>query len=131
MDRLPKRTIYAKRNAEAIDVIDKIDFLSIDFLKIQKLTGDIVFLDPSDNRKDKKEPYSVFKNAEPDLPTLLSKSFETSSRIALKLPHDIDVAELPTLFHTTLEKYGLYNSSFFCFVNIVKDIQRDSVLRLR
>lgn len=74
---------------------------------MKRLSGDIVFLDPSDTRKDKKETYSVFKHAEPDLSNLLSKSLETSYCIALKLPHDTDVAELPILFHTTLDKYGL------------------------
>ncbi len=92
-------------NAELHRVLDNIDFLSIDFLKIKKIDSDVVFLDPNVIRKDPKEPYSVFKLAEPDIPSLLNKSFQASCRIALKLPHDTDVAELPELFHKSLEQY--------------------------
>ena len=107
IDSQPSRTLAANNYAIMIDVANKIDFITVDFLKMKNLHADIVFLDPSDIRKDSKEIYSVFKHAEPDLPSLISKALGMSYQIALKLPHDIDVSELPELFHTTLEKYGL------------------------
>lgn len=107
IDSQVKRTQSAKKNAESNDFLHNIDFLTIDFLKIKTLNGDIVFLDPTDTRKNKKDSYSVFKHAEPELPLLLHKSFETSYKIALKLPHDIELNDLSDLFHTTFERYGL------------------------
>jgi len=120
IDSLSSRTQAAKNHAMVNDVANKIDFLTVDFLKIKNLHGDIVFLDPSDIRKDPaKEIYSVFNHAEPDLPSLISKALGMSYQIALKLPHDIDITELPELFHTTLEKYGLFSKRFCIEIEMV------------
>ena len=71
--------------------------------------GDVVFLGPSDTRKNQNESFSIFKHAEPDLRNLLAKSLEISYCIALKLPGDTDLDELAELFNVSLEKYGLYS----------------------
>lgn len=97
----------AKHNAHIYGVDHKIDFLTVDFLKLKNLMGDVVFLGPSDIRKSSKEPYSIFEHAEPDLRDLLAKSLETSDCIALKLPGDTDYEELAELFHVSLERFRL------------------------
>ena len=76
-------------------------------MRIRNLTPDVIFLDPADIRDSAIEPFSVFKHTKPELTQLLAKSLDMSERIGLKLPSDVDVNELPQLFHDVFEKHEL------------------------
>jgi len=81
-------------------------------MKIRNITADIVFLGPTDTRTKPNEPFSIFKNIKPNPLSLLAKSLEVSYKIALQLPGDTKIEELPQLFHESLENNGLYSKRF-------------------
>ena len=101
------KTLWAKHNSKVYKVDHKVDFLNSDFMTLRNISADVVFLDPSDNRYSKADPFSIFKNTKPDPLTLLAKSLEVSEKIVLQLPGDTEFEELPQLLHQSLEKYGL------------------------
>ena len=88
------------------NVEDKVDFLTADFLNIRNITSDVVFLGPTYERDNLDEPFSIFKNVQPDPLDLLAKSLEVSYKIALQLPGDTKLEELPHLFNESLETHG-------------------------
>jgi len=76
-------------------------------MKIQNITADVVFLGPTYEIGNPDEPFSIFKNVQPDPLNLLAKSLEVSYKIAIQFPGDTQLEELPRLFNESLEKYGL------------------------
>jgi len=77
-------------------------------MKIRNIAADIVFLGPTSLKPKPNESFSIFKNITPDPLSLLAKSLQVSYKIALQLPGDTKIEELPQLFHETLENNGLY-----------------------
>jgi len=116
-----EKTLGARHNAEIYGVHHKIDFLTVDFFQLKNLVGDVVFLGPSDIRKDPNETFSLFDHSEPDLRDLLAKSLEISLNIAMKLPGDTNLEELVKLFNVSLERYGLYSKRFCMEVERILD----------
>ena len=100
------KTLSAKHNSKIYKVDHKVDFLNSDFMTLRNISADVIFLDPSDDRRSKADPFSIFKNIKPDPLTLLAKSLEVSEKIVLQLPGDTEIEELPQLLHQSLEKYG-------------------------
>jgi len=117
----PEKTLSARHNSQIYGVHHKIDFLTVDFFQLKNLVGDVVFLGPSDMRKNPNEPFSLFKHSEPDLRDLLAKSLEISFNIALKLPGDTNLEELVKLFNVSLERDGLYSKRFCMEVERILD----------
>jgi len=116
-----EKTLGARHNAEIYGVHHKIDFLTVDFFQLKNLVGDVVFLGPSDIRKDRSETFSLFDHSEPDLRDLLPKSLEISFNIAMKLPGDTNLEELVKLFNVSLDRYGLYSKRFCVEVERILD----------
>jgi len=101
------KTIWARHNAKVYGIDHKIDFLTADFMKLRNITADIVFLGPTNTRTKPNEPFSIFHHIKPNPLSLLAKSLGVSYKIALQLPGDTKIEELPQLFHQSLENNGL------------------------
>jgi len=78
-----------------------------DFRKIGKLLwSDTVFID-SDYCQDLDLDF-----LDSELSSLLAKSLQVSHSIALKLPADIEIDELPRLFNTIVDENDIYAKRF-------------------
>ena len=79
-----------------------IDFIMADFRKTGKLLwSDVVFID-----SDFCQNLSL-EVIDSELSSLLAKSLQVSHSVALKLPADIKIDQLPLLFNMIVEKYDM------------------------
>lgn len=104
-----------KTNCINANRLEQIDFVAGDFLKMNKLKGDVVFLNPMNTYNYDKilrlstspEGFSLLRHMEPNLINLLRKAFQVSDKVALKLPGYTDLDELAKLFNIVLERNNM------------------------
>ena len=106
-----------KGQSELQDVVHKIEFINGNCMQIKSIKADMVYIDPLDAGATPE--HSSFDDIKTGLSGLISKALTCSNGcIAIKLPVDTNIEELPELFNQAVSEDNKYIMSNREYVNL-------------
>jgi len=97
--RISNATIAAK----SCGVENNIDFIQADFLAMQKLRADVVFLAPAELKLQEKNTVSTSRSIS-DLGKMIAHSANIAPNICIRLPYQTQIEEIGELFAQIFDK---------------------------
>ena len=85
-------------NAKSQDVDHKIDFVQASFLRMNKLKSDVVFLAPTELKRQPNEEFSVFLHIRQDLQQVIEHALTIAPNVCIKLPCYTNPDEIGRIF---------------------------------
>jgi len=115
-----KKVQVVQKQLENYPETQNIDFIMADFRKTGKLLwSDVVFIN-----SDFCQNLSL-EALDSELSTLLAKSLQVSHSVALKLPANINIDDLPHLFNVIIDKYNIYAKRFCIEIETVMNEENE------
>lgn len=79
-------------------------------MNLQKLSPDVIFLNPEMSENANKENFSIFNDITPDLTSTLIKSYNICKNIILCLPKYAKIQEIASLFSTIFKRTDRFHN---------------------